>query len=70
VIKVYPTTGSIKARDTAMGRQQLLMPDNVADKQRGASTGGPSKLHDDGKTYLLIGVNNDMSVRRTFASAQ
>lgn len=69
VIKAYPTTGSIKARDTCVAANNYDRPDNVANKQ-GSQYGWTFKLHDDGKTYLLIGVNNDMSNPSYFRLAQ
>ncbi|MFN8669107.1 MAG: hypothetical protein U0164_18130 [Gemmatimonadaceae bacterium] len=60
VIKVYPTKGSIKARDNCNAANNYDRADNIAAKQ-GNQYGWTFKLHDDGKTYLLIGVNNDMS---------
>lgn len=60
VIKVYPTSGTIRSQDTCNAANNYSRPDNIANKQ-GSQYGWTFKLHDDGKTYLLIGVNNDMS---------
>lgn len=59
-IKVYPTKGSLKARDTCVAANNFDRADNIAAKQ-GDTYGWTFKLHDDGKTYLLIGVKNDMT---------
>ncbi len=59
-IKVYPTKGSVKARDTCVAANNFDRADNIAAKQ-GDTYGWTFKLHDDGKTYLLIGVRNDMT---------
>lgn len=60
VIKVYPTKGTVRAQDNCVVANNYNRPDNIAAKQ-GSQYGWTFKLHDDGKTYLLIGVNNDMS---------
>ncbi len=69
VIKVYPTKGTIKARDNCVAANNYDRADNIAAKQ-GSQYGWTFKLHDDGKTYLLIGVNNDMSNPSYFRLSQ
>jgi hypothetical protein len=69
VIKVYPTKGTVKSRDNCVARNNYDRPDDIAAKQ-GSQYGWTFKLHDDGKTYLLIGVNNDMSNPSYFRHAQ
>ncbi len=60
VIKVYPTSETIRAQDNCVVANNYTRPDNIANKQ-GSQYGWTFKLHDDGKTYLLIGPNNDMT---------
>jgi hypothetical protein len=60
VIKVFPTKGTIRSQDDCVVANNYQRPDNIASRQ-GSVYGWTFKLHDDGKTYLLIGPNNDMS---------
>lgn len=68
-IKVYPTKGTLRARDNCVAANNYDRPDNIAAKQ-GSVYGWTFKLHDDGKTYLLIGVNGDMSNPSYFRHSQ
>ena len=59
-IKVYPTKGTVRSQDNCVVKNNYNRPDDIASKQ-GSVYGWTFKLHDDGKTYLLIGPNNDMT---------
>jgi len=60
LIKVYPTKGTVRSRDTCNAANNYERPDDIARKQ-GDKYGWTFKQHDDGKTYLLIGIGGDMS---------
>lgn len=67
--KVYPTKGTVRSRDNCNAAYNFDRADNIAAKQ-GDLYGWTFKLHDDGKTYLLIGVKGDMSNPSFFRHSQ
>lgn len=69
MFEVYPTAGTITARDNCVAANNYDPPDNLANKQ-GRRYGWTLKLHDDGKTYLLIGPDNDMTNPSYFSREQ
>ena len=60
LIKVYPTKGTIRSRDTCNAVNNYERPDDIARKQ-GDKYGWTFQQESDGKTYLLIGVGGDMT---------
>ncbi len=60
LIKVHPTKGTIRSRDSCNAANNYDRPDDIARKQ-GDKYGWTFQLNEDGKTYLLIGFGGKMS---------
>lgn len=64
-LRVYPTRGTVRSRDTCDDSRNFDREDDVAIKQ-GDLYGWNLMLHDDGETYLHIGAKGDMSRASNF----